>query len=370
MRKTILFIHPVNSTFVERDKKILSERYELSSHFYRPEKNIFRFFREIWKIKYLLIRSRGRVSVIYCWFVDYHSVLPVLFGKLLGIKTILIIGGYDAVCLPEIRFGIFCSHFFRRSCAKLSYRYADYLCPVDASLVTSSYAYLRAEENEENEQQNKKRAIIGFKYFVNKFQAEVKVIPTGYDVSYWQRHGHETKTEQVIAVAAISDRRRFLLKGCDLLFAVAEKLPEIPFIIVGFTESYLREIKQSIPENVSCERNYSSEKVRELYAKSKVIAQFSLSEGLPNSLCEAMLCECVPVGSAVGGIPFAIGDCGYVLGKRDIEQAADLIGKALKSDVSLGERARIRISEFFPEKKRRDQLFQLIEEALSDRIRV
>ena len=42
------------------------------------------------------------------------------------------------------------------------------------------------------------------------------------------------------------------------------------------------------------------------YNTTSIYAQLSRSEGLPNVLCEAMLCGCIPVGSPVFGIPKAV----------------------------------------------------------------
>ena len=61
------------------------------------------------------------------------------------------------------------------------------------------------------------------------------------------------------------------------------------------------------------------------FQRAKVFCQFSFSEGLPNTLCEAMLCECIPVGSNVNGIPKAIGDYGYILQLKDVNKAKELV---------------------------------------------
>ena len=53
------------------------------------------------------------------------------------------------------------------------------------------------------------------------------------------------------------------------------------------------------------------------FSMSRFYLQLSFSEGFGNALCEAMLCECVPIGSNVGAIPFIINDTGFILKKKD-----------------------------------------------------
>lgn len=85
-----------------------------------------------------------------------------------------------------------------------------------------------------------------------------------------------------------------------------------------------------------------------------------MSEGLPNTLCEAMLCGCIPVGSEVNGIPLAIGETGFVIKKKDIREAKDAILKANRYDDPLSPRKRI--LELFPEANRINALHSIIGE--------
>lgn len=57
-----------------------------------------------------------------------------------------------------------------------------------------------------------------------------------------------------------------------------------------------------------------------------------MREGLPTAVCEAMLCECVPVGTNRYGIPIAIGDTGFYTEYGDVELTAEAIKKALDSN--------------------------------------
>ncbi|MBK7697247.1 MAG: glycosyltransferase [Saprospiraceae bacterium] len=52
---------------------------------------------------------------------------------------------------------------------------------------------------------------------------------------------------------------------------------------------------------------------KELYTKHKIFAIPSMTEGLPNTLCEAMLCGCIPVGSNIEVIAHIINDTGLTL---------------------------------------------------------
>ena len=96
------------------------------------------------------------------------------------------------------------------------------------------------------------------------------------------------------------------------------------------------------------------------YQRAKVYCQLSRYEGLPNALCEAMCCECVPVGTNYCGIPTAIEDTGFYVPYKDPKATAKAIKEALKSDK--GKDARGRIKKIFSVERREKELIQIIEE--------
>ena len=88
--------------------------------------------------------------------------------------------------------------------------------------------------------------------------------------------------------------------------------------------------------------------LRDLYSKTQFYLQLSNFEGFGVAICEAMLCECVPIVSNVNYLPTIVAETGFVLRKRSIELLEMLINKALAADLEqLGKEARTRIIENF-----------------------
>lgn len=81
---------------------------------------------------------------------------------------------------------------------------------------------------------------------------------------------------------------------------------------------------------------------------------------MPSSICEAMLCECIPVGSDVNGIPKIINGYGIIINERKTEKVFDAIKQALKLENSYGSKAREFITENFNIHLRESQLLTRI----------
>ncbi len=89
----------------------------------------------------------------------------------------------------------------------------------------------------------------------------------------------------------------------------------------------------------------------------------SRTEGLPNALCEAMLCGCVPVVSRVGGMPEAVGETGEIVGTPDPAAIAAAVERALSQADRAAPRARI-ATEFSRERRRHD-LFERLDDVIA-----
>jgi len=128
--------------------------------------------------------------------------------------------------------------------------------------------------------------------------------------------------------------------------------------VIGIQGGALKKLQDIASPNVEFLGPLSQDELIPYYQRAKVYCQLSMREGLPNALCEAMLCECVPVGTRYCGIPTAIGDTGFYVPYGDPKATAEAIKKALKSDK--GKAARERIKTMFPIERRERKLIQIV----------
>ncbi|MBP9191753.1 MAG: glycosyltransferase, partial [Ignavibacteria bacterium] len=119
-------------------------------------------------------------------------------------------------------------------------------------------------------------------------------------------------------------------------------------------------------KNVKLISFVNMEELKNYYNKAKVFAQLSLFEGQPNSLCEAMMMECIPVGSDVNGIPRVIGDTGFIVYKKDKFEIAEKIKAAMQSDESLGKAARKRIMDNFSMERRKNKILEITSKLIKE----
>ena len=103
------------------------------------------------------------------------------------------------------------------------------------------------------------------------------------------------------------------------------------------------------------------EELKVLFNQSQFYLQLSNTEGFGVALCEAMLCECIPLVSDVNFLPTIVGDSGFVLKKRNSDMLVDLINMALNSDIiHLEQKARKRIKDNFSVNKRKKMLLSVL----------
>ncbi len=340
------------SSFVREDLDILGRRAEL---------RIFRFGRDgklgptalaamfvrqfAW-----LVREIRRCDAVYGWFADYHMVLPLLLARLFRKPVVVAVGGFDAIALPSLGYGVFLSAW-RAPLARLVLTHADILLPVSPSLVHSTNTFSEWPSTVDQ----------GIKVFAPDSRAEIRITPTGYDPGRWPI-GPVQRARVVSTVGLIDSDRTLLRKGIDLFFEAARRLPDEDFRVVGVPDPDDVRSRYRVSANVRLIRPVDRDDLVSHYHQTSVYVQLSRAEGLPNVLCEAMMCGCVPVGSRVFGIPDGIGPAGYVVDTPEPDEIVRAIRQALDEAPSRREVARRHIAERFSRDRRRDALYTLLDD--------
>jgi glycosyltransferase involved in cell wall biosynthesis len=88
-------------------------------------------------------------------------------------------------------------------------------------------------------------------------------------------------------------------------------------------------------------------------------------EGLPNAVCESMLCGCIPVCSEVGGSRTAVGGDGFVVPPGDGTLLAGAIMKAMALPASRGIAGRESIAGRFTMARREEGLVRAVNEVMA-----
>jgi glycosyltransferase involved in cell wall biosynthesis len=326
---------------VIKDLKSFSLEYEVKDMMFAPKvKWMLPFVMLQQFIKLLLTRN---YNTIVCQFGGYHSFGPALFKRLFRKKLIIIVGGYDAVALPQIRYGGFQNKWMKKALI-YSYTNADLILPVHHSLMFSTQQY--APESPTHQ---------GIRHFIPQLKTPHIEIPNGYNAEQWPMHAVGTREKICITVAGgLTENRRYTLKGIDMVMSAAEKLPEFKFIIIG------GEVSHTL-KNVEFVNEVKNEALSSYFNQAMIYLQLSLSEGFPNALCEAMLSGCIPVVSNIAAMPTIVGNEGYVIEKKDI----DLIVSTIKQIPSIHSvekmsRVRNRISNEYTEERRTAELLKAI----------
>ncbi len=362
-RKKILFVknYYASPKFITNDLEILSEEYQVTLQNVKNRKNALILFSLIKQSLYLFFNT-WRYDLIYIWFADYHSFLPILYSKIFFKKSIICAGGYESTYIPEINMGVFTnssiSKAVRSFCVKFSLKHCNYILPVDETLIehTNNYIY--------SDLPNKEPLKDGIKTFIPRIKTNFQTMYLGYDPELFKKPPEIKKERSVVSAGLIVNDDEFRRKGFDLLIKVAEELPDIKFILIGFSEFYLNKLKYNTPANVETHGIVTYSKLIECYSKAKVYAQFSMFEGMPSSICEAMLCECIPVGSNVNGIPKIINGCGFIINTKDVGQVKEVILKAMEQNEKSGINARNYIIENFNFDQRTFTLLKLLNKLL------
>ena len=280
-----------------------------------------------------IIRGVTRTNVVYCWFASVYASIATITASVLGKPSFIVVGGVDVAKEEELGYGLWISPW-KSFLSRMAIKRAHRVLVVDESLreeVASRVRYAGTN---------------------------IEVLPTGFDSQFWTPLG--TKETSVLTVAAVTTEGRFKIKGLDILFDVARSLPDLRFTVVGVDQVLSTMFVP--PGNVFVVPAVSQIDLLRYYQRAKVYCQPSRREGLSNTLCEAMLCGCIPVATDVGGSTRAIGENGIVVRTGDLSGLASGIRRALGMPDRVGDAARERIASLFPKQRREERLKELLNE--------
>ncbi len=360
----ILFVkhYSSNAKFILNDLEILKEKYDVRLYTAYTKKNLFIIFSFLKQFLFLLFNIH-KYQLVYIWFADYHSMLPVMFAKFFNKKSVIAVGGYDATNIPEIDMGAFNEDNLKKKIRSYALKYsllnANLMLVVDDSLIENTNTYIYSDDI------NKAPLKDGILNFIPQIRNKIRVVYTGFDEKFFERDENIDKENFVLSVGYTPNDNEFRRKGFDMLIETARQLKDINFTIIGVNEEQLKKFTAESFPNIKFLSNLDMNELRLYYSRAKVFAQLSLFEGQPNSLCEAMMLECIPVGSNVNGIPRVIGDTGYIVYKKNVKEISKKISEALNSPLAKGKAARRRIIENFSFERRRESILKIVKELMA-----
>lgn len=270
-----------------------------------------------------------QTDVAYFWFANLHAYVGVRVAEFVGTPTAVTVGGFEVAYAPQFDYGgLLDSTDARR--IRYVIEHADSVLMVDDGL-----------------KQDAKRNL-------GVSGSHIKTVPTGYDPDRF-KPDPSMERELVLTVAAESKWNRARLKGLDTFVTAAAEFKDTEFVVVGVSGDAHDRLRDLAPPNVTLVKPVAQDELVAWYQRAQVYCHLSFREGLPNSLCEAMLCGCTPVGADVQGIRTAIGDTGALVPFGDVEATREAIREALQSD-GRGEDVRARIESRFHVDKRKERL--------------
>jgi glycosyltransferase involved in cell wall biosynthesis len=322
-KKKVSFIYPHSSSFIESDLEILKQEFDVRPILYQGKKDLV-------KLKMNIMKSPVNIT----WFALGNATMAVLLSKILMKNSIVIVGGWDVVYMPEIDYGAMKSKNRIRKTSYALKKASKIIC------VSESIAEYTKEWTDRD---------------------DIIVLPLGFDPEKFKPQGE--KENMVLTAGNLKNEVTIKVKGLATFFKCAELLPEFKFVLIGKHDpEILKDWKARAPDNLDILDFIPQEELLKYYQKAKVYAQLSFQESFGSALAEAMLCECVPVVTRRGALPEVVGDCGFYAEYADENETANMIREAIISDK--GKDARIRIKTHYPLSKRKEQLIKIVNDTL------
>ena len=334
-RKKVLLVAQNLDDMILDDSEILKKYFEVEILVIKSAGELISKF---WSLR----RKIKNSDLCFIWFATSYAFFATLFAKLNRKPSVLVVGGYDVVYVPEINYGLPGSAV-KRIFPKYALKWANMVLPFSKDSEKEMFKNFEVER--------KKSRVI----YLGANPTALKKV-TG-------------KKENKVVTVGVVKKENLKRKGLEVFVRAAKSLPDTKFVLIGDmpdkeTLDYLKEI--ATPNIQFKNLGYNTEKIVQELSKAKVYVQISYHEGFGRALAESMCQECVPVVSARGAIPEVVGKTGfYVKDLESPEEVAEKIGLALKS--GNGKKARKWASQYTLA-RREKALLEVINSLLSKKV--
>jgi glycosyltransferase involved in cell wall biosynthesis len=343
----ILHFRIKDSTFIRIDQEILDRHFRTRNYRVDTSSPVSYLFALI-KLAFFLLWNGRRYDVYYIRFADWHTAIIAFFSRLYRRKFFMVVGGFDVAAIARFRYGAHLNSLRSRA-VRYSMNNATCLLPNSECMIYYENRFIQEE-------------IVygGIRHFVPGIRTRIEVVHNGFDHRLFRCLPGTGKRSLAITVAVIDRPRTFFMKGIDRFIETAGEFPGYDFLVVGISRELLDRMQVSTPANLHTREYTGTDELIGLYSEASVFCLFSLSEGSPNALCEAMLCECVPVGTDVTSIPEIIGDTGFIIRQPVREAYMEQVRMAFTADRQLGRAARMRIKENYSLEQREEKIVSVL----------
>lgn len=307
----IVFLGPLRSSFANVDVDILKTKHDvvaIDTLLGGGAVGILRLMRVTLRAV-VAILSR---DCVYCWFADYHTLVPVLVARLLGKRAIVVAGGFDIGYEPQINFGAKIRPI-RWFCVRMSFRFATKI------LAVSQYAQHQLTSLTEGK------------------HASAKVVYNAVRTQIADESVLDIVREPMIVTVSQGDSDvEIRRKGIDLFVRIASKMPHVRFRLIGLAGRHpiVRDAMSTTP-NLEVFAGFVSfeDIVLPSYTHASAYAQLSIEEAFGVAMVESMICGCIPVTTGRAALREVVGDAGlYAVADDEIVDALTQALSATRED--------------------------------------
>ena len=336
-KPSILFVYVNYSSFVKADFEILSTFANVSKYHFKPGKGIISTGIKLIRQFFFLSINIWKYNSVFVWFADYHSLMPVLFSKLLGKKSYVVIGGYEVCRIKSLNYGALCS------------KVRGFFCVTSMQFCSLNLTVSRYIDRK-------------VKYIAP--QSQSILIPNCVDFDLLP-FNISPKKNIILTVGIIDNSRSFFLKGIDTFIEVARNCKDYEFIIIGLDKKKINSLLSNLPHNITIFGRLPHDELPAYYQSSKFYFQLSRSESFGLSVAEAMLYGCIPIVTNEGGLPELVGDKGFIV-KRIPNIICQLITENSLISHDLQIEVFNRIAFCFSRVKREEKLLSLLLQTINE----